>query len=316
LQYIELGKTRLRASRLGAGCSRIASLSTAYSPTEIRRTLLAAFDHGVNFFDTADIYGQGDSERLLGKIYQDRRDQVIFCTKAGLTVKASQVLIRLIKPGLNPLIRRSRLARNHTTSVRREIEQQCFDPEFLRRRIYGSLKRLRTDFLDIFLLHSPPVSVLRDEAVWVLLENLKQDGIIKHYGVSCDSVEVAMVALGCDGISCIQVPVHPLQPEMSRLVLPTARTQGIGVIAREPLAGGALFSFPPVMDLCSRKGDCNPAHIGFCYSMQQEVSSVIVAGMSNELHLEQGLAALEATPLSADEMALLDTGVQRQGSPG
>ena len=106
LAMTALGATDLHVSRLGFGCSTIASLTTRHSAAEVRATLLAAVDAGVNFFDTADVYGQGDSERLLGSLFAGRRERVVIATKAGMLLAHSQQAIRFAKPLLQPLLRR------------------------------------------------------------------------------------------------------------------------------------------------------------------------------------------------------------------
>ena len=127
----------------------------------MRATLLAAFDHGVNFFDTADVYGQGDSERLQGQVFRGKRQEVILCTKAGLTVDISETLIRWAKPVVGHILRRWKRGQQQIAIARRQVEKHSFQPNYLRRRIESSLRRFQTDYIDIFLLHGPPVSVIK-----------------------------------------------------------------------------------------------------------------------------------------------------------
>lgn len=310
LQYVKLGNTELRPSRLGFGCSRIASLSNTHTPSEVRTALLEAFDQGINFFDTADVYGQGDSERLIGKLFRNRRSQVILCSKAGLTVGASQTLIRWIKPVANPIIRRWKSARHKTIGVRRKMERKCFEPAYLKEQIEGSLRRLGTDYLDLFLLHSPPSEVIVDETVFTMLQELKSAGLIRYYGVSCDSSQQALITMVRAEVSCLQVPVNLMQRKTIESVLPAARKKRIGIVAREPLAGGAVFSHPPLLDICHDNSDCSPARLAIRYSMEKADAGVILAGMSCRRHLEENLKILESPPLSAEEMARLDSAVE------
>ena len=128
-----LGKTELKPSVLGFGCAQIASMSTAYPRREVAATLQAAMEHSVNFFDTADVYGQGDSERLLGEIIQGRRQHAILCTKAGLTLGAPQYAVRLVKPFVNPVMRFWGKGRSTVVRLRQKSEHQCFDPQTLAR---------------------------------------------------------------------------------------------------------------------------------------------------------------------------------------
>ena len=106
VQYRKLGNTGLTPSVLGFGCSMIASLATRYSPSEVEASLREAREAGITFFDTADVYGQGDSERLLGKLFRSGGEGMILCTKAGLTVGSMEPVVRVVKPVMNSILRR------------------------------------------------------------------------------------------------------------------------------------------------------------------------------------------------------------------
>ena len=294
MKYSMLGKSGLQASQLGMGCSRIASLTTEQSAKVVKTTLLEAFGAGVNFFDTADIYGQGDSERLLGSLFSgERRDQVIYCTKAGLTLSQSQTLVRLVKPVLNPILRRWSVARHRTTEQRLESERQCFEPGYLAQCIHNSLRRLRTDHLDLFMLHSPPVQVVEDDAVRRLLEKFRKDGKASSIGVSCDTVDVAKVALDWQGCDCIQVPVSVIQQDMITEVLPLAAERNVGVIAREPFAGGRVFDIDTTHALGVLSDDRHlVAAEALKYVAGIPAVQVVVARMNAPGHLGQNLRAL------------------------
>ena len=126
MKYKQLGNTNLKPSELGFGCSHIASLTTRHSNKEVLKTLKLAFDCGINFFDTADVYGQGDSERVLGKALGQQREQVIYCSKAGLTLTAPQHFVRYVKPLIRPILTKFPSASKKTTEIRQQIERQCF----------------------------------------------------------------------------------------------------------------------------------------------------------------------------------------------
>ena len=116
---------------------------------------------------------------------------------------------------------------------------QDFSSGHLRKAVEASLRRLRTDRIDLFQLHSPPVDVV-EPGTWVeALETLKRQGKIRYYGVSCDTVDAAVAVLRHSGVSAIQVPISLLERSATR-VLHIAREQGVGVIARECLANGLL----------------------------------------------------------------------------
>jgi len=302
-----LGKTELRCSELGFGCSRIASLSTASSQTEVAATIEEALDRSISFFDTADVYGQGDSERMLGRLLRGKRDRVILCTKAGLRVRAAEGFVRPLKPLVNPLIRRWRAGRNVAVGIRRQAEGQCFDPAHIRKQIEGSLRRLKTDFVDLFLLHNPPVEILMRDDVFALLEQMSRAGDIRYYGVSCGTPREAEAAMHIEGISCLQIEVNPLvmTTELQH-VLRQARQADVGVIAREPLAGGVLSS--PVAGGQVNRGVPTkrlPAEIALRSVAQRDDVGVVVVGMTNRRHLRENFVALDGPPVSAEEIAHL-----------
>ncbi|MBL8414918.1 MAG: aldo/keto reductase [Propionivibrio sp.] len=291
-----LGRTDLQVSRLGFGCSTIASLGTRYSAAEVQATLLAAFDRGVNFFDTADVYGQGDSERLLGRLFAGRRDRVVIATKAGMRLAHSQQAIRIAKPLLQPLLRRWATGRERSTRMRQASERQCFDPAYLRARVEQSLKRLRTDRLDLLLLHSPPVEVAQHDEVLALLQCLRREGKVREFGVSVAEVAHARQWAMWPGLSCLQLPLTPRTaatgdplalPAETLGLLEELSLRGIGVIARE-VFGGGLWA--------SEHGDRTSALRAL---FDAAGVSVVLAGMGSREHLNDNLNAFAEASLPA-----------------
>lgn len=280
MQYRRLGDTDLKPSVLGFGCSMIASLATRYSRAEVEATLCEAWDAGITFFDTADVYGQGDSERMLGKLFSHHRQSVIFCTKAGLTVGPLESLVKFAKPIINPVIRGWRSARIATTQARRRQERQCFDLAYLSRRIEGSLCRLNVDRIDLFLLHNPPIDVPERDAVLDLLNNLKQQGKLRQYGVSCRTVEDAQVWVEQPNVACLQIPIDANSIVSAASVLEHAQARGIGVIAREVFSHGVLAN-ASVTDAMSPL-------------IERPEIGVILAGMTCRPHLHENLRAIDS----------------------
>jgi aryl-alcohol dehydrogenase-like predicted oxidoreductase len=280
VQCRRLGKTDLEPSVLGFGCSMIASLATRHSRAVVESTLWEARAAGITFFDTADVYGQGDSERMLGRLFSRQREGVIFCTKAGLTVGPVEGLVRFVKPIVNPVIRRWQTVRVATRQARRHQERQCFDPKYLSRRIEGSLRRLNVDRIDLFLLHNPPVDLPQRDIVFDLFNNLKKQGKLRHYGVSCRTLDDVHVWLAQPDITCLQVPIDRSAIETAAPVLERAYARGVGVIAREVFSQGALVS-----------GSVTDALHPL---LQRPEISVILAGMTSRQHLHENLRALDA----------------------
>ncbi len=254
------GGTDLRVSAFGLGCARIGGIFQQGSAGFLD-LLSAARDAGMNFFDTADMYSQGESEMLLGRAFRRQRHQVIIASKAGYCLPAQRRVIARLKPFVRPLIKLLGIKRHRLPVAVRGSLAQDFSPTYLRRAVEGSLRRLRTDYLDLLQLHSPPADVVA-RGEWVdALEALKRDGKIRYYGVSCDTVEAALAALDHRGISSLQLPINLLEPRMLETVLPRARERGIAVIARECLANGLLVKGAEEVDLKA-----------YCHSPEEEAA--------------------------------------------
>jgi aryl-alcohol dehydrogenase-like predicted oxidoreductase len=242
------GRTDLNVSEFGLGCARIGGIFQR-DQADFLNLLSAALDGGINFFDTADMYSQGESEVLLGRAFRLRRDQIVIASKAGYVLPAQRRIVARFKPLVRPLIGLLGLGRHQLPSALRGSPAQDFSSAHLRRAVEGSLRRLGTDRLDLFQLHSPPASVVA-KGEWVeTLEGLKRAGKIRYYGISCDSVEAALAALGHPGVSSIQVAINLFERRAVDALLPYAREQGVAVIARECLANGLLAKDASAIDL-------------------------------------------------------------------
>jgi aryl-alcohol dehydrogenase-like predicted oxidoreductase len=241
------GRTDLNVSTFGLGCARIGGIFKR-EPEEFVSLLSAALDAGISFFDTSDIYSQGESEKLIGRAFKQRRDRVVIATKAGYVLPSQRRIAARLKPFVRPAIRLLRLSRQHLPAAVRGSLAQDFSPAHLRRAVEGSLGRLGTDYLDLLQLHSPPADVV-ERGEWIgALDRLKAEGKIRYYGVSCDSVEAALAAVRHPGVSGLQVSISLLEREAVR-VLASARERGIGIIARECLANGLLVKEVPPSEI-------------------------------------------------------------------
>jgi aryl-alcohol dehydrogenase-like predicted oxidoreductase len=242
------GNTTLSVSEFGLGCARIGGIFQKDS-AGFHDLLLAARDSGINFFDTADIYSQGESETLVGRAFRGQRQRVIIASKAGYQLPARRMLAARLKPLLRPLIKRLGLKRASLPSGLRGAMAQDFSPAYLVKAVEGSLRRLRTDYLDLLQLHSPPLEVV-ERGDWVTaLEGLKRSGKIRYYGVSCDTVDVGQAALRIPGVSSLQFVLSLLEQGASTAILPTLEQRGIAGIARESLANGLLVKRAGEFDL-------------------------------------------------------------------
>jgi aryl-alcohol dehydrogenase-like predicted oxidoreductase len=228
-------------TRLGLGCSRIGSISNDQSANAARDLIAFAIDMGVSVVDTADIYGQGDSERQIGRALATRRDRAFIVTKAGKTVTGAARWLAPFKPVLLPLISKLK-RRSHVTARREHYVRSNFSPEYLRRALEASLKRLRVEYVDGFLLHSPPLEVLRDERIWRLFDDLIRTGRTRHVGVSIDTADLVDAALEIPHASLLQMPLSVIDVADTASQRARIGHLGIKVMAREIIRSQASMS--------------------------------------------------------------------------
>ncbi len=242
------GNTDLKVSEYGLGCARIGGIFQGDSKSFLR-LLATAADFGINFFDTADMYSQGESEVLIGQAFRKQRGRVIIASKAGYCLPTRRRFAARIKPLLRPLIRALKIRRDKLPGGARGALSQDFSPAYLRQAVEGSLRRLKTDHLDLFQLHSVPLDVVMNGEWEPLLDDLKRSGKIRYYGVSCDVLEAGLAGLGYSNVASVQCVLNLLEPGSARQLIPQAMSRGVGVIARECLANGLLIKDAKDIDL-------------------------------------------------------------------
>lgn len=315
--------TTLTVSEIGFGCARLGGIFDGASRADVVRTLHKALDHGITFFDTADMYCQGESEVLLGEAFRGRREQVVIASKAGYCLPAQRKAALRIKPLLRPLVQRLGLKRAHLPSGLRGSLSQDFSPSYLLKAVDRSLQRLKTDYLDLYQLHSPPAAVLETGEFLASLEKLKQAGKIRYYGVSCETTEDALICLRYPGISSLQIRLSLLDQGALKDVVPLATAKGVGIIARECFAGGLLAQCIENLKLeqliadeaereakrreiraCNRIAERHSrplAQIALQFVRASEGISITLLGMRTEEQLANNMRHLEASPLSLEE---------------
>ncbi len=243
MQYRQLGRTGLRVSAIGFGAWAIggAAFGNSYGPTDdhaaadaIRRAL----ELGCTFFDSADVYGHGHSEELLGAALAGRRAQVVLATKAGANFY-QRALDFAQRPRLAALLPRP-LDDYPADSVLPIVHSANFSAGYLRFACEQSLRRLRTDYIDLFQLHNPDLALIEQGDIWQALEDLRQAGMIRFYGLSIHDPVEGLAALASGKPDAIQVVYNLLDQAAGELLLPAAQRAGVGIIAREPLANGLL----------------------------------------------------------------------------
>lgn len=208
MHYRPLGRTGWNVSAISFGSWAIGGTWGAVEDRESLAALHRAVDLGVNFFDTADVYGDGRSERLLARLRKERKTEILITTKAGRR--------------LNPHVAAGYNRANLTGFVER------------------SLKNLETETLDLLQLHCPPTEVYYMPEVFEVLDGLIGQGKIRHYGVSVEKVEEAMKAIEYPSVQSVQIVFNVFRQRASEVFFHEAQRKGVGILARLPLSSGML----------------------------------------------------------------------------
>lgn len=240
MNYRRLGKTDLMVSEIGFGCQSIGGGFYYKNNKESIRALLEAFDSGVNFFDTSDHYTQGESEKLIGKAFKDKRDKVILGTKAGTSYSTIANLILKLRSLGRPVSKYMRSMKMFFHLLRMEQKHSDFSAGYLIKAVEKSLRRLQTDYIDLFQLHKPSKLILEKGEFIETLEKLQRQGKIRYYGISCAENEDTFICFKYPGIESVQVTINLLDKKYVKEILDYASEKRIGIIARNPRAQGHL----------------------------------------------------------------------------
>ena len=208
MRYRALGRTGWKVSEISFGAWAIGGAWGNVSDDESLAALHQAIDCGVNFIDTADVYGMGRSERLIARLKRERKDEIIVATKAG----------RRISP--------------HTSDG--------YNASNLSNFVEDSLRNLSTDCLDLVQLHCPPTDVYYRPEVFGALDDLAKAGKIRYYGVSVERVEEALKAIEFPNVQTVQIIFNCFRHRPAELFFPEAKRRQVGILARVPLASGML----------------------------------------------------------------------------
>ncbi len=208
MQYRVLGRTGWNVSAISFGAWAIGGSWGGVDDTESLAALHRAIDLGVNFIDTADVYGDGRSERLVARLRRERRETIYVATKAG----------RRLDP--------------HTADG--------YNRQNLTGFVERSLRNLETEALDLLQLHCPPTDVYYRPEVFGVLDDLVKAGKLRHYGVSVEKVEEALKAVEYPNVQSVQIIFNIFRQRPTDLFFEQAKKHRVGILARVPLASGLL----------------------------------------------------------------------------
>lgn len=293
MKYRKLGCTKIEVSEIGFGAWGIGGLSngpTSYGKTNDEDSIAAlrfAFDSGINFFDTSDLYGYGHSERLIGRVFKNMRKKIVIASKVGF------------------------LEHNGPYD---------FSPKHIKEAIELSLRRLQTDYLDLYQLHSPPIDLVKnDERIMAALINLKEQGKIRSIGISVKSPQDGFTALEL-GFECIQVNFNLIdQRAIETGLFDECERRMTGIIVRTPLCFGFLTGKYPqdikfdstdhrstwsaeqikqwssaykiFIDAISVKNKLSPVDFALKFCLSFKTVSSVIPGMLNEKEVTENLKA-------------------------
>jgi aryl-alcohol dehydrogenase-like predicted oxidoreductase len=212
MKYKNLGNTGINISEIGFGTWGLGGNSYGSVDKDISmKTLEFAYEQGINFFDTADSYGDGQSERIIGDALKHVREKVVYATKVGALPHTGRVI-------------------PHDFSLTRV--NQCLE---------DSLKRLQSDYIDLYQLHSPPIEVFQNEELLETFTKFKREGKIRAIGISARSPTEALMAITDFGFDCVQVNFNLIdQRAIDCGLLSECLEKGVSIIARTPLCFGLL----------------------------------------------------------------------------
>ena len=208
MEYRELGRTGWKVSTISFGAWAIGGTWGQVDDTASMAALHRALDLGVNFFDTADVYGDGHSERLIARLRRERKEPFYVATKAG----------RRLSP--------------HVASG--------YDRKNLTAFVERSLANLEVEALDLLQLHCPPTDVYYQPEVFGVLDDLVKAGKLRHYGVSVEKVEEALKAIEYPGVQSVQIIYNIFRQRPADLLFEQVAKRRVGILARLPLSSGLL----------------------------------------------------------------------------
>jgi aryl-alcohol dehydrogenase-like predicted oxidoreductase len=221
MKYRTLGKSGIKVSEIGFGTWTIGLnwWGKKIEDAEAIKMLKKAYDVGINFYETADMYGKGKSEKLMAQAFKDMRGEVVYSTKWGYDMYNAQQ------------VGHSELPQKH-------------DPEFLDFALSQSLERLQTEYVDVYSLHNPKMDAIKNDELFGALDDLVRRGIIKSHGVALGPAigwkDEGLEAMKSRNITCLQTVYNVLEQDPGRDFLGLAEKQNVGIMVRVPDASGLL----------------------------------------------------------------------------
>jgi len=333
MKMVKLPHSDLEISQAVFGTSRLGGTVERFDKRESRLILQVARDAGINCFDTADIYAQGNSERLLGEAFRNHRDQVIYATKGGYVLSGRARLLAKIKPLVRRFVRAKPGLAQTAARVRGGLMTKNFSRQHLASALEGSLRRLRTDYVDLYQLHSPDASDLASGEVFTVLADLKAAGKIRAYGVSVLAWDDVPHCLR-RGVSWVQVSADLLGEQAHDAIITGAAEDGTLLVARQAFSAGLLFQDPARLGASNSSADKasverlrarllavrqvgDAAEVILRYLRHHAPFEAFLVATTQLTNLRKNLESLRLPPFSASELEIIGKHfpVARFGTP-
>ena len=221
MNFNKLGKTDIKVSELGFGAWSIALdwWGKKIEEDEAKRMLKRAYDLGINFFETGDMYGKGKSEKIIGEVFKDMRKDVIISTKYGYDF-------------------------SNVEQIGHSELPQSFEKEFTKKALRDSLERLQTDYLDMYGLHNPKLNHIREDSIFNLMDEFIKEDKIKTYQVALGPAigwtQEGLEAMDRTNISAVQTVYNVLEQTPGNELMTKAVEKNVGILVRVPEASGIL----------------------------------------------------------------------------
>ncbi len=221
MNYNRLGRSDIKVSELGFGAWSIALdwWGKRIEEDEAERMLKKAYDVGINLFETGDMYGKGKSEKIIGEVFKDMRDEIVISTKYGYDFENAEQI-------------------GHS-----ELPQR-FDEDFTRKALRNSLERLQTDHVDVYGLHNPKLNHIRDDSIFNVLDSFIKEGSIKTYQVALGPAigwtQEGLEAMDRPNVSAVQTVYNILEQTPGNELMGKAEEKDVGILVRVPEASGIL----------------------------------------------------------------------------
>lgn len=302
MRYRTLGRTGITVSEIGFGTWGLGGDSYGdVLDSESISTLREAYNQGITFYDTSDLYGNGHSEKILGQALAAERENVVICSKGGLL-------------------------------PHKGFDMPCnFTADYLRAAVDRSLSRLNTDYIDVYLLHSPTIAMLEgNHELFEMLNTIKQAGKIKAFGLSARTPSDALIAIKKFNFDVVEVNFNLIDQRAIDIgLLEHAKAENVGVIARTPLCFGYLsgkldgsekFSgndhranwpkdqlkrwacAPNLFGFLVDGKDISPAQFALRFCLDYEGISTVIPGMMEVSEVLENSKASDVLPLNSEEL--------------